>query len=159
MITDPGGVKALIEVKTNIEKSDDKMKDIIKKMNENSELIEDKVNISEGKIFNGIFSFEGYDNIRRYTIERHINDGYRGFLGRNVVNYISLNSNIFIRKKKRIESQRFFEIFDLENLSFTYFISNLIDMIQPFSKSIDYSLFYPYKSKMPNLWFSHEQQI
>jgi len=57
---------------------------------------------------------------------------------RRVINHVSLGTNFFIRHWKERDRERltrhvdckadFYNIYDLENLSFSYFIANLIDI-------------------------------
>ncbi len=115
-IVTPNGVKAVIEVKSNIENQD--LSNIINKMNSVGEFI------GKNKIFNGIFSFGGYEALNEDTMRRRVEDKIKyGFerVKPMFVNHISLNSNIFM---KRWNSK--FSVYKLENLSFSYFISNLI---------------------------------
>jgi len=115
-IVTPNSVKAVIEVKSNIENQD--LSKIIKKMNSVGEFI------GKNKIFNGIFSFEGYDtpnnNVMRRKVEDKIKHGFER-VKPMFVNHISLNQNIFM---KRWNSK--FSVYRLKDLSFSYFISNLI---------------------------------
>ena len=115
-ILTPNSVKAVIEVKSNIEKQ--KITEIIKKMNSVGEFI------GKNRIFNGIFSFGGYKSLNEGTMQRKIEDKIKHGFERvkpMFVNHISLNPNIFM---KRWNSK--FSVYKLENLSFSYFISNLI---------------------------------
>lgn len=124
VITTYRNVKAIIEVKTRIRNSD--LKCIIKKAEEDGEII--------GKrIFNGIFSYGHEGDIDSDRVDDALKsaEGY--------VNHLSLGKDIFIRFWNSEDRNRldlpvwdcegdFYNIYGLENLSFSYFISNLLDM-------------------------------
>ncbi len=112
-------VKAVIEVKSNIQNQD--IPQIIERMNEiGFFLCKDKYN---SNIFNGIFSFEGYD-LENYQLERRIKDKIkRGIKKNNYLNHISLNEDIFL---KFWSDRKIFSVYKLKKLSFSFFISNLI---------------------------------
>ena len=148
IITTPRSVKAIIEVKTTIVNTE--LNDILEKSKDNYNLITK----NNGEIFNGVFSYNYEDD--------NIIDGRNGQLASTIknsleytngkVNHISLGQNIFIRywdksfidTLVREEDQRiiardcsnsFFNIYELRDLSFAYFISNLIYWIS--DKNID----------------------
>ncbi|NPA63213.1 MAG: hypothetical protein GXN95_06655 [Methanococci archaeon] len=99
-------VKGIIEVKTKI--CNGSFHNILKKAEENGKLI--------GKnIFNGIFSYEYDGNINGICNKLEESEGY--------VNHISLNTDLFI---KFWEKEKKFRLYNLKNLSFSYFISNLL---------------------------------
>jgi len=120
VITTHKNVKGIIEVKTKIRNS--KFEEIIKDSEESGKLI--------GKgIFNGIFSYEYKDNIDHIDQILKKAEGY--------VNHISLGPKVFIRFWKREDRSRlkvnncdndFYNIYKLEGLSFSYFISNLLEL-------------------------------
>lgn len=124
VITTYKNVKGIIEVKTTISNSN--LQETIEKAKENGKCI--------GKeIFNGIFSY-GYDNDIN---SNHIDDALKSAQG--CVNHLSLGKNIFIRFWKKKDGNRlsppvrkcegdFYNIYRIEGLSFSYFISNLLDM-------------------------------
>ena len=134
IITTNENVKGIIEVKTKI--NNNQLQEIIKKAKENGELIGENV-------FNGIFCYEyGSDNID------NIDDALKSAKG--YVNHISLGKNIFIRFWKKENGSvlnqpvncgnDFYNIYKLDNLSFSYFISNLLDMVCN-NKQVDKSWF------------------
>lgn len=124
VITTYKNVKGIVEVKTRIRINE--LEEIIQKAEENGGLV--------GKnIFNGIFSYEFDGNIDSNTIDQALRraSGY--------VNHISLGPNVFIRFWKREERNRlhplvrecnndFYNVYNLEGLSFSYFISNLLEL-------------------------------
>ena len=124
VITTYKNVRGIAEVKTKIRIGE--LQEIMQKAKGNGELI--------GKnIFNGIFSYEFDGDITSNAIDRALK-GAKGY-----VNYISLGPNIFIRFWKKKDKRRlnppvencqndFYNIYELRNLSFSYFISNLLEL-------------------------------
>ena len=124
VITTYKNVRGIVEVKTKIRIGE--LQEIIQKSEEKGKLI--------GKnIFNGIFSYEFDDNINSDTVNQALRRA-RGY-----VNHISLGPNVFIRFWKREDRSRlnppvencqndFYNIYELQNLSFSYFISNLLEL-------------------------------
>jgi len=143
IITTPENVRAIIEVKTAIESGD--VIDVIKKATKNARL----AHMSK---FNGIFAFEK----RGVEIKRNkINlDLKKALLESNgAINYISLGEDLFIkhwgsRKKFDYLSEELYSFYNIKDLSFSYFISNLIECVAP-EKVIDKSWFL-YPLKTPN---------
>lgn len=124
VITTYKNVKAIIEVKTKISNHD--LHESINKSKENGKLI-------KKEIFNGIFSYEYNDGIESDSIDNALKntEGY--------VNHLSLGKDIFIKFWRNVDRNRlsppindceadFYNIYKLEGLSFSYFISNLINM-------------------------------
>jgi len=149
IITTPQSVKAIIEVKTTIVNSD--LNEILEKSKDNYNLITK----NGGEIFNGVFSYNyKYNNLfdkrkKDKKLTPTIENSLKNTNGK--VNHISLGKNIFIKywdrsfidklveDDKRIIargcSHSFFNIYELIDLSFVYFISNLIYWIT--DKNID----------------------
>ena len=124
VITTYKNVKAIIEVKTKIRNSN--LQEIIEKAKENGKLI-----VKDA--FNGIFSYEYDDNIN----SSYVDDVLKSTKGH--VNHLSLGKDKFIRFWKKEDRNRlsppvincegdFYNIYKLKGLSFSYFISNLLDM-------------------------------
>ncbi len=124
VITTYKNVKGIIEVKTRIRNNE--FQEVIQKARANGKLI-------GKKIFNGIFSYEYDDDIESENIDRVLRnaDGY--------VNHISLGKDVFIRFWRKEYRNRlnppvencdsdFYNIYDLRGLSFSYFISNLLEL-------------------------------
>lgn len=123
IITIPESAKGIIEVKSKIRNCD--LDEILRKAKENGKLI--------GKEkFNGIFGYEYHENVESTTVKRTLreNKGY--------VNHISLGKDYFIRfwkcKYRKIldppvncnSKSDFYNVYEIEDLSFSYFISNLL---------------------------------
>ena len=132
IITTMKNVKGIIEVKSNIGNGNNTFNNVIRQFDESIEPIRN--NIDEKKLFLGIFSFEFNGNIETDAIDNHLK------LSAKKVNHISLGKNYFIRKWKRQDANRlqppvldcdsdFYNIYKIRDLSFSYFISNLIDIV------------------------------
>jgi len=124
VITTHKNVKGIIEVKTKIRNGE--FHQIIDKFEENGKLI-------EKDIFNGVFSYDYDDDINSQSIDQILKRA-KGY-----VNHISLGPDVFIRFWKREDRGRlnllaencqndFYNIYNLKGLSFSYFISNLLEL-------------------------------
>lgn len=137
IITTPVNVKGIIEVKTTIYNSGrERYETIINKSSNNMSII------GNPNIFNGIFSYN-YNHtltnqnlfLNNNTLREPIQRALQYSNGK--VNHISLGSNIFIKfwdennrpNNNHNINSRFYNIYEIENLSFSYFISNLIDFV------------------------------
>ena len=160
VITTPKSVRAIIEVKTTIKNTE--LNGILEKAKNNYDLIVG----DNTKIFNGVFSYNYDENIlyRRYnTLLPTIKKALKNCNG--TVNHISLGQNIFLKYwdteyidsitndeiKNAIKqdcSNDFFNIYRLENLSFAYFISNLIYSIT--DRDIDEQSWFMFPIDSPN---------
>ena len=165
-IVTPNSVRAIIEVKANIENQN--LTEIIERMNEMGRFINqsqsnqpafiDQPIIENQPIFNGIFSYEGYHNItNRQDVEEKlevkIKEGARGI---NFVNHISLNENIFIKNfGHRTSSGEYifdiFSVYKIEYLSFSYFISNLLSYLVKRPITDESDLWFPTDKEQYNL--------
>lgn len=117
IITTPFNVKAIIEVKTNFSPYNI---DVIKKSTENA-------NITRSDIFNGIFSFENtnynFDN-REFEIALRESRGK--------VDHICFGENFFVKywyQNSSFPVQNAYRFYNIKNLAFTYFISNLVNYL------------------------------
>ena len=123
VITTYKNVRGIIEVKTKVRIGE--LEEIVQKAKENGELI-------DKNIFNGIFSYEFEDNINSKSIDQVLKK-VKGY-----VNHISLGPDIFIRYWRRKKKSKlnlsvncqndFYKIYRLKELSFSYFISNLLEI-------------------------------
>lgn len=116
LITTPENVKGIIEVKTNLDSS--KIKETISKSASNGEIIKQN-------IFNGIFVFNYSEKI-----ENNIVESIELVLkeSKGIVNHICLGENYFIKLWKENEINKY-SIYEIKGLSFSYFISNLIEKV------------------------------
>jgi hypothetical protein len=154
IITTPKSVRAIIEVKSKI--SNSKLSGIITKAKRNAEII----NTENNKCFNGIFAYEYGSTWNQANAEGHIQRSLHNALvaSRGKVTHLSLGKQIFIRHWAREEIDgyvnrqeivgncqvdSFFNIYRIRELSFSYFISNLIDSISPEDNSDRFWYMYP----------------
>ncbi len=133
IITTQQSVKAVIEVKTRVTNTNgqnNSLMTIIEKFNNLSYL--DKISeTGPNRIFKGIFSYEYDDDADTPRMDEIL----RASNGR--VNHISLGKNIFIRHwtdagnlQPPVNCQNsFYNTYELNNLSFSYFISNLLHIV------------------------------
>jgi len=132
VVVTPDAVRAIIEVKTNLENLS--LKETVQKANHNGKFIFDGRHDKKNMIFNGIFSFEGYNDLNMDLIQRHIVDG--GMESRShanqalfKVNHISVNKDVFYKfwNDQPLQEPNF--VYDVEDLSFSFFIGNLMDCV------------------------------
>lgn len=121
----PESVYGIIEIKSTIN-ADQKFVNAINKANNNGTII-------EKKIFNGIF---GYENTIRFSEEHDFANGVKQALINNkgYLNHISFGSDILMKyweEGNPIENDGIhcFSFYKLTDISFGYFISNLIEFI------------------------------
>lgn len=136
VIVTESSVRAVVEVKTKIinyanpegSGNDNALNKILIKLNGLKKFQSFRVDMPERKKFIGVFSF---DYEKNYTNTR-VDDAL--LLSNGLVNHISLGPNKFIRywstteglRNRPDHAGRCYIRYDLENLSFSYFISNLI---------------------------------
>lgn len=134
VIVTADSVVAIIEVKSNLQNLD--LSEVIAKANENGKFIYNGRNKKLKFFFNGIFSFEGYKNsINSQKLSASIikadellrqEENFSNYK----VSHISFNENLFyIYKKNELPTNCHSYIWDCPEMSFSYFISCLIDYI------------------------------
>lgn len=131
IITTPENIKGIIEVKTNLKSSD--ISDVVSKATKNGNLIDQE-------IFNGIFVYERGDiTIERGNIASNLESALKESKG--TVNHLCLGEDIFIKFWKNSNNcpDECYRTYKINNLSFSYFISNLIEHVS--------------KSQMPERWW------
>lgn len=126
VILHPESVLGIIEVKSNVN-SDNKLFQAIKKANVNGAIIGKK------HIFNGIFS---YDNSIRFSEHSDISNGIlRTLLENNgYLNHISFGQDFLMKywidgNPMVQDNISCFSFYQIEKLSYGYFISNLIEIV------------------------------
>lgn len=126
VIVHPESVIGIIEVKSRI-RSDNKLFNAIKKANENGKII------SKQNIFNGIFS---YDNSINFSEDSNLSNGlFQTLLDNNgYINHISFGQDTFMKywpegNPEDEDELRCFSFYSIQHLSFGYFISNLIELV------------------------------
>lgn len=141
IITTKKNVKGIIEVKSRITATS--LRDVIQQFEESIEMLLPfnlyrqtfvrRVRDYQTTIFLGVFAFEFDGNIDSTRVDTALTTS------RGLVNHFSLGTNIFIRRWRREDGDRleppvnsqtdFYNIYDINDLSFSYFISNLIDIV------------------------------
>ncbi|BDQ02652.1 DUF6602 domain-containing protein [Ignavibacterium sp.] len=132
IITTTENVKGIIEVKSNIGSGNNTFQNVIQQFDETIQPINN--NFANRKLFLGIFAFEFSGNIESQIIDENLNQSAKN------VNHISLGKDYFIRKWRSQDATRlqppvtncnsdFYNIYEITDLSFSYFISNLIDIV------------------------------
>lgn len=131
IITTTKNVKGIVEVKSNIGSGNNTLQSVVQQYDDSIEPI--RRNFGTKKIFLGIFSF-GYDGtVDSQSIDMSLRESSK------MINHISLGKDHFIRKWKSQDANRleppvdncnrdFYNIYEINDLSFSYFIANLIDM-------------------------------
>jgi hypothetical protein len=171
VIVTPDSVKAIIEVKANLNKQ--KRKKIIEKSNnigkficEGKRTIDNSLrdrDIVQGfeyqtlqriRFFNGIFSFEGFErtsfeNLKNYLVAESNTLKSESDFKFYCVNHISFNKDIFYKfwGNDLPQTQKQGCIYSLKNLSFSYFISNLMVYLSDSTISNN------------NLWFPDDKSL
>lgn len=137
IITTPENVKGIVEVKTRLESS--KVKDAFSKATYNGKLV-------NTEIFNGIFVY----NKGRIINENDINENLKNALreSKGVVNHICLGEDIFIKFWRNWNVKNnclngYYSIYKINRLSFSYFISNLVEYVSGGKMKERYWFLYP----------------
>ena len=134
IIATPKSIKAIIEVKTTILNTN--LDEYVQKAKENYDIIID----SNNELFNGIFAYNYNDgdivDNRNEELSPSIKSALTATKGK--VNHISLGKNIFLKYwnnetrtsiNSDCQNNNFFNIYNIADLSFSYFISNLIEYV------------------------------
>jgi hypothetical protein len=147
VILTANAVLGIIEVKANA--TNQGLKQIVKKSNENGKFIFDARYDKSKPLFNGIFSYESTVN-NVDTIAKAINIPWED-LGDNehkhkfAVNHISLNQDWFYKfwQHEHLEHRNAHYLYEIRELSFSFFISNLMDWISGNSVIENSNLWFP----------------
>lgn len=149
VILTPDAVKGIIEIKANLQNQS--LSDVLRQANENGRFVFSGKRINKQKFFNGVFSFEGYENnfdqnalVNSYLQSNDdINDAD---FSKYIVNHVSLNKDWFIKYWEDEECPH--SLYNIEDLSFPFFISNLIDFLT--NKSVEKNNF---------IWYATDKEI
>ncbi|PGW64692.1 hypothetical protein COE26_27790 [Bacillus cereus] len=125
IITTPENVRGIVEVKTGMESGD--IKEIIEKLNENAD-------VAFNSKFNGLFVFEKRNVRISYNgINENLKKGLLESKGR--INHICIGENIFVKfwglEPEVLEGGEEYRFYNIEELAFSYFISNLLESVSP----------------------------
>jgi hypothetical protein len=142
-------VRGIIEVKANLQNQG--VVPIVRQANENGQFIFSGKHDKTAMFFNGIFSFEGYVNPNINVIRENMINANEDFSNdpdyqRCKVNHISFNKDWFLRFWQDEEMPH--SIYHLEDLSFSFFISNLIDALA--NNSVERNNF---------IWFATDKEL
>ena len=150
VILTPDAVRAIIEVKANLKNQG--LAKVIKQANKNGEFIFYGKNNKEQPFFNGVFSYEGYNKIanidtivHRY-LEGEISFSHDTNFKKYQVNHVALNKDWFIKIWEEDESPH--SLYNLKDLSFSFFISNLTDILS--NKSVKRNNF---------IWYATDKEL
>ena len=140
-------VVGIIEVKANVVNQN--LTEVIKKCNNIGKFIFDGRFNKEKKFFNGIFSYDSIINNEDLLVEK-IKNGYEEFLQyedyyRYCVNHITPNKDYFYKfweQELTLELEPNY-IYKIENLAFSFFISNLIDWLSENSVIENSNIWFP----------------
>jgi len=132
IITTMKNVKGIVEVKSSIGRGNNTFQSVVHHFDETLQPIQNV--FGNRKLFLGIFSFEFNGNIDSGQIDDTLRQSAKK------INHISLGKDYFIRKWKSQDANRlnppvtncnndFYSIYEISDLSFSYFISNLIDIV------------------------------
>lgn len=131
IITTLLNVLGIIEVKSSIPNLNQVVEQFEESVtNFHERLLEER----QPKIFTGIFSFEFGGNINNLGIDDCLRNSNK------VINHISIGTQYFIRKWKHLDAINlrpsqiecgtdFYNVYDIKDLSYSYFISNLIHIV------------------------------
>lgn len=142
IITTLKNVRAIIEVKSEL--TPVTLRNTIQQLEHSIEPFANQINkpffsvagrpvvASKTRVFTGIFAFEFNGSITSRAIDNHLVNS------KGIVNHISLGQDYFIKLWKHADVNRlarpvdchydFYNVYELNSLSFSYFISNLIDI-------------------------------
>lgn len=131
VILTPDSVKGIIEVKANVQNQG--IAGIVRQANENGQFIFSGKSKKDEEFFNGIFSYEGYgNNFNIETFAANYIEGNIDFIDAPdyqafKVNHVSLNKDWFIKYWKDDINPH--SLYNITDLSFPFFISNLTDTL------------------------------
>jgi hypothetical protein len=137
VIVTSDSVLAIIEVKSNLQNAD--LSKVVKKANENGKFVYKGKDKKPKFFFNGIFSFDGYDSTKtsletgklaHTIIDANSSLAQDEEFFNYKVNHISFNEHLFLIQKDNSFPTPFQSyIFNCPDMSFSYFISCLIDKV------------------------------
>lgn len=158
VITTPAAVRAIIEVKTNI--GHVSMRDTIRKANECGNFIFYGQGTSRKKIFNGIFSYECTNNNALNNLDSILRESFNLYtenpseIYEFVVNHICIDEDRFIKYWRG--GPRRYSLYNIQNLSFSFFIGHLMYFIikNDFAIEKDTSIWFPINKELHKVWDS-----
>lgn len=147
VILTPDSVLAIIEVKANA--TNQRLEQIVERANENGRFIFEGRKDKSKPLFNGIFSYESYiADLKR--IASAINNPWAAMAMDEhrhsyVVNHISFNQNWFYKfwDHEYLSERDPHYLYEIRELSFSFFISNLMDWLSGSSVIENSGLWFP----------------
>ncbi|NQX39898.1 hypothetical protein SAMN05421820_106299 [Pedobacter steynii] len=129
VIATPDSVRAIIEVKADIQNQN--ARTVINAANEKGKFIFEGKTNKEDLFFNGIFSYQSM-NPTLNRIRNSIEQGNNSFqndqhYSRFKVNHISFNKDFFVKYWPNDANPH--SVYNIPDLSFSFFISNLVDTL------------------------------
>lgn len=150
VIMTPDAVRGIIEVKANLQNQG--VNGVLRQANENGQFILSGKEDKTQKFFNGVFSYEGFENnfVMQTFVDNYLQSNtdfsadpdYLKFK----VNHVSLNKDWFIKVWNNDANPH--SIYNINDLSFSFFISNLIDTLA--NKSIRKNNF---------IWYATDKEL
>lgn len=141
-------VAAIIEVKANL--INQGLRDVVRKANENGKFIYEARKDKTKPLFNGIFSYDSTMPVQIKTTSQGIFTPWQeldGIANREdfVVNHISFNEHWFYKfwKQEIADRNRPHFLYTIPDLSFSFFISNLMDWLGEKSVVDNHKLWFP----------------
>lgn len=165
VILTPDAVKGIIQVKANLQNQNNLQ--TYNDCNENGKFIVEGKSEEPERFFNGIFSFEGYasDNPELVLFETRVRESYQSFLTEEqrisdnidsrdstcLLNHIAINKDHFVKHWNSALNNgeaEYYSRYRLRNLSFSFFVSNLMNCITD-NDTVEHDNF---------LWFVEEKE-
>ena len=129
VIMTPEGVRGIIEIKANL--LNQNIEEIIDTCNQNAQFIYEGKDNKEKKLFNGIFSYES--RIPNDRVRRIIRESYDSNSSlekeKFALNHIALCKDTFIKHWDSNYGKEEYSQYKLVDLTFSFFISNLLDYV------------------------------
>lgn len=142
-------VEAIIEVKANIRNQG--VEAVIRKANEVGQFVFNAKGNKNKNLFNGVFSYAGYERLKinnSQAVQNSIKNAEASLqndpnLDKFKVNHISINKDKFYKFWNQKESTDGGYLYEIDDLSFSFFISNLIAHIKTDSVFSNNNLWFP----------------
>jgi hypothetical protein len=150
VILTPDAVRGIIEVKANLQNQG--VTTILTQANENGQFIFSGKIDKTKKFFNGVFSYDGYaGDFNLDTFSENYQNSNIGFLPdpeytKFKVNHVSLNKDWFVKTWNADRNPH--SLYNIQDLSFSFFISNLIDTLS--NKSVKKNNF---------IWYATDKEL
>jgi hypothetical protein len=149
VIVVPDSVRAIIEVKANLKNQG--IEKVVRKSNELGQFIFAGKQIKDKQLFNGVFSYAGFERLRMDNTNDLVNEIQNSdntiidnpLKNMFKVNHICLNNNWFYKYWYQEYHNDGGYIYELNELSFAFFISNLMAYLQDLPMQDDTNLWFP----------------